>query len=140
MRPISTTPYKHHLEQTGDFDEAPISTISKMGNLMYLFLKKRCPFFTIFFKNFELFEGSSPLSLPSNLTITEIIGAKSELWTRFLPQSIMHWPKTQHTQNQRGLDELAKRDEEKMREIVQTWLEKARHDIGNYMPKEQSKN
>ena len=34
---ISTAPYKHHLENIGDFDGAPISTVSKTCNSMYLF-------------------------------------------------------------------------------------------------------
>ena len=50
----NTGAYKHHLEKQVILMGVPISTTSKVGNLMYLFYKfwkKKCTFFTILEQN-----------------------------------------------------------------------------------------
>ena len=82
------------------------------------------------FANLFMCSSASPLSHSSTATVTEIIGSKSELWTRFLPANVNNWAIS--------INDRAKYvplDDKSNQEIVSKWLYKARDDIAQHMPK-----
>ena len=54
------------------------------------------------------------------MKVAEIVGAKSELWTRFLPSAISDWSHA---------DQSEYEPPSNIREIVETWLETSKETI-----------
>ena len=59
------------------------------------------------------------------MKVAEIVGAKSELWTRFLPSAISDWSHA---------DQSEYEPPSNIREIVETWLETSKETILRLLP------
>ena len=59
------------------------------------------------------------------MKVAEIVGAKSELWTRFLPTAISDWSHA---------DQSEYEPPSNIREIVETWLETSKETILRLLP------
>jgi hypothetical protein len=69
---------------------------------------------------------TSPLLEKPNMKVAEIVGAKSELWTRFLPTAISDWS---HSDDQSEYEPPSN-----IREIVEKWLETSKETTLRLLP------
>ena len=59
------------------------------------------------------------------MKVAEIVGAKSELWTRFLPSAISDWSHADQSEYEPPTN---------IRDIVETWLETSKETILRLLP------
>ena len=73
----------------------------------------------------------SPLADFAPLTVSEIVGAKSELWTRFLPGAISEWKYGAGASVKIGYTAPGS---EELRKLIDSWLESAKDTIKESLP------
>ena len=73
----------------------------------------------------------SPLADFAPLTVSEIVGAKSELWTRFLPGAISEWKYGAGASVTIGYTAPTSQE---LRSLIDSWLESAKKTIKESLP------